>query len=307
MGFQDRDYYREDPRRGDNFAGISSIWKVLIAVNVVIYLLQMLTLNSRGGGVTEWFELSATGVFKNFEVWRLLTCTFCHDPHDLWHLIFNMFGLWLFGNLVEEVYGSREFLKFYLTAAILSSIGFLAVELTVNHFALREIPPMLGASGTVMGVVMVCAFLFPRLKVYVMYVIPVELRWLAAAAVVLDLYPVVLELGGDHAYDHVAHSSHLAGLAYGFCYRYFDLRYSRLFSGNFWKNWRRSFRLAARKRRTDIKLHTPIEEPHEYVDSASFDRQVDEILAKISANGESSLTDAERNLLKEASRRYRRN
>lgn len=303
MGVYDRDYYRQDPPGGGVLGGVAPTCKWLIAINVVVYILQIMTLTSAGGGVTGWFELSAAEVIGRFEIWRLVTSAFCHSPDDPWHLVFNMLGLWIFGNMIESMYGSREFLRFYLTAALLSAIGFLGVELVITQFAIHRIPNELGASGAVMGVMMLCALYYPTMKILVMFVIPIELRWLVAIFVIYDLFPVLRALGGAQIMDNVAHAAHLAGLLYGFLYKKFDLRYSRILAGWSWPGFHRAVRSATRRKPDHVKLYEP---PQEAVPAADLSRRVDEILAKISAHGESSLTETERDILKEASRRYKK-
>lgn len=303
MGVYDRDYYRQDPPGGGVLGGVAPTCKWLIAVNIVVYLLQVVSLTQEGGGVTAWLELSAPEVLGRFEIWRLVTSAFCHSPDDLWHLIFNMLGLWIFGNQVESIYGSREFLRFYLTAAVLSAIGFLGIELVTSRFAVHRVPHELGASGAVMGVMMLCAMYYPSMKILVMFVIPVELRWLVVMYVIYDLYPIVRGLGGAHVMDNVAHSAHLAGLVYGFLYKRFDLRYSRLLSGWNLPGLKRMVRTATRRRPENVRIYEP---PQPAAPTADLSRRVDEILAKISAHGEASLTDTEREILKEASRRYKK-
>lgn len=305
MGVHDRDYYRQEPAGGGMMGGVAPVCKWLIAINVVVYLLQILTINAGREGVTGWLDLSPSDVLGRFQFWRLLTCAFCHSPDDPWHLIFNMLGLWMFGSQIEAIYGPREFLRFYLTAALVSAIGFLGVEMVVTRMAVHRIPHELGASGAVMGVMMLCAMYYPTMKILIMFVIPMELRWVVALFVIYDLYPVLRELGGAQVLDNVAHATHLAGLLYGFLYKKFDLRYARLLADWSWPGLKKMVRTATKRKPEHVKLYEPPPEQVK-VAGAMLDRRVDEILAKISAEGESSLTDSEREILKEASRRYKK-
>jgi membrane associated rhomboid family serine protease len=304
MGFYDRDYYREDPSRGSVLGGTAPACVGLIAVNVVVYILQTLTIQSPDGGVTGWFDLSPEDVFERFQVWRLLTSAFCHHPDAVLHLVFNMFGLWIFGSMIESIYGSREFVRFYLTAAFVSAVGYLGVEKIMSLVAEgHQIHHELGASGAVMGVMMLCATYYPRMTIMIMFVIPVELRWLVGIYIVYDLLPILRQLGGAQVLDHVAHATHLAGLLYGFLYKKYDLRFSRLLADFYWPGWKKAVRTATARKPRNVKLYSPPDEP---VARGDLDRRVDEILAKITAHGEASLTDAERNTLKEASQRYKK-
>ncbi len=297
MGVYDRDYYRNDPPRGGILGGVAPVCKWLIAINVVVFVLQILTLDSPGGGVTKWLEYSTPRVLHG-EVWRLLTYAFCHDVNSRTHLLFNMLGLWIFGAQVEPIYGPREFLRFYLTGAVVSSLGFLAVQLVVGRGG-----TMTGASGAVMAVTMLCALYYPSMKIMVMFVLPVELRWLVVIYVIYDLYPLLMELGGAKFLDNVAHAAHLGGLAYGYLYKHFDLRYSRLMAGWSWPRWKRLVKTTTRRKPESVRLYEP---PEEHAPMPDLKNRVDEILAKISAQGEASLTEPEREILKEASRRFKK-
>jgi membrane associated rhomboid family serine protease len=300
MGVYDRDYYRSDPPRGNILGGVAPVCKWLIAINVAVFVLQLMTDPEAGrGGATEWLWLSADDIVKRFEVWRLLTYAFCHSSKDIWHIVGNMVFLWICGSQVEPIYGPREFLRFYLTAAFLSGLGFVAFALMTG----RSTAPSVGASGAVMGVAMLCALYYPTMKILIMFVLPLEIRWLVAIYVVYDLYPVLRELGGARSLDHVAHAAHLSGLLYGYLYKHFDLRYSRLLAGWNWPNMRRVVRTATKSRPENVRLYSP---PQEAVPTPDLKLRVDEILAKISAQGESSLTESEREILKEASRRFKK-
>jgi hypothetical protein len=214
------------------------------------------------------------------------------------HLAGNMLFLWILGSQVEPIYGQNEFLKFYLTGAFISGLGYLGFSLFMGGNS-----PSLGASGAVMAVTMVCAMYYPSMKILFMFVIPVELRWLVPMYVVFDMYPMLLQLGGAEARDHVAHSAHLSGLLYGYVYKHFDLRYSRLMAGWSWPRLKRLVKTSPIRKSENVRLYEP---PEERAATADLKVRVDEILAKISAQGESSLTDGEREILKEASRRFKK-
>ncbi len=123
-----------------------------------------------------------------------------------------LFFYW-FGSTLEVMYGSREFLLFYLSAALTASLAFVGLDLITGGAA-----PMIGASGAVMGVTMLFAIHYPRHVIYVMLIIPIEVRWLVCLYVIFDLHPVLLALAGDRQFTGVAHAAHLGGLAFGFLY-----------------------------------------------------------------------------------------
>lgn len=299
MGFQDREYYRTTPSGGGALEGVASMCSRLIALNVAVFVGQLLTGGQfGGGGLTDVLVMIPERVIGRFEIWRLLTYAFCHDVDNIWHLIGNMVFLWICGRQIEPIFGGREFLRMYLTAAVVAALCYLAFGL-----AIARPVPMLGASGAVMAVAMICAIYYPTMQISVMFVLPVQLRWLVAAYVVYDLYPVLMALGGRVRKEEVAHAAHLGGLLYGYLYHRYDLRFNRLFGDGGWPQFRRLVRTNVAKRTRKVRIYEP---PDEGQVAAELSRRVDEILAKISAHGESSLTDAEREVLKEASRKYKR-
>ncbi|MGQ0634079.1 MAG: rhomboid family intramembrane serine protease [Planctomycetaceae bacterium] len=297
MGLYDREYYRNDAQSGGGWLKVEgSVVKQLIAVNVAVFVLQLLTWN-RGGGVTDWLDLKPDRVVGRFEIWRLLTYAFCHDPRSAWHIVGNMLFLWICGRPVEPIYGPREFLRFYLTASVFSGLCYTAFCLLTNRLA-----PSLGASGAVMAVTMLCALYFPTQEILLFFVIPVQLRWLVVLFVIFDLHPLLMDLGGGRSMSRVAHAAHLGGLLYGYLYKRFDLRWGRLLADVRLPRWRRLIQ-STTGRRPSVKIYQP---PREKTETAELKQQVDRLLAKISEQGEGSLTDAERDVLKEASRRYKR-
>jgi len=169
---------------------------------------------------------------------------------------------------------------------------------------INDSTPLIGASGAVLAMLMVYSRYYPRHKILLLFVLPVELRFLIWACVIFDLYPVLQALAGRASMSHVAHAAHLGGLLYGYLYHKFDLRFS---------HWRWVERLwglrglpklgAPARRRPQVRVYRP---PLDEAPAQHFNQRVDEILAKISASGEASLTDDEREVLKEASRRYKR-
>jgi hypothetical protein len=199
-----------------------------------------------------------------------------------------MLFLWWFGQTLELMYGSREFLLFYLTAALIASLAFIGLDLFTGVMGTA-----IGASGAVMGVIMLYACYYPRQTIRIMFIIPVEIRWLVLFYVIYDLHPVLLALAGDRMYTGIAHAAHLGGLAFGFAY---------------WKQqWRLEpllerfprFRKSVRAWRSGLKVVRPPERQN------TADDEVDRILAKISDQGVDSLTDKEKRALERASQRYR--
>lgn len=213
--------------------------------------------------------------------WRLLTYGFLHG--GLMHIAFNMYVLWLFGRMLEPIYGSREFLAIYLVGVAVSGLFHVLFQVFQGTAAAA-----IGASGGVMAVTFLCAMHYPRMKLLLMFVFPIEMRWLAV------MYAVVDVLGLANPASGVAHAAHLGGAAFGVAYKYYGWRlipfWDRLLSGaTSWARW---------PRRPKVRIYEPSEE--------MLSARVDALLEKIYEQGEASLTDEERRFLKEASRRFKR-
>jgi membrane associated rhomboid family serine protease len=240
--------------------------------------------------VQEWCELD-TGKVLHGQVWRLVTYAFCHDRLGVWHIFFNMLFLYWFGCTIESMYGGREFLLFYLTAAVVAGLAFVALDLYTGSKI-----PAIGASGSVMAVTMLYAWHFPRETIYLFWLIRVEIRWLVIFYVIVDLHPVLLALAGENFYTGVANSAHLGGLAFGFLYGRYQWRLEPLGESLTQFRWR--WKAHARQLRI-----APETRPQPGSDPVM--RRVDELLVKISESGEASLTDEERLFLQLASERLK--
>ena len=239
--------------------------------------------------VNEWLALQTSKVVRG-QVWRLVTAAFCHDRVNLFHILLNMLGLFWFGVTLESMLGGREFLLFYIAGAVAASLAHIGLD-----FALGSDMPEVGASGPVMAVLMLYAIHYPRNTIRFFWFFPLEVRWIVLFYVIFDLHPVLLALAGNPTYyDQVAHAAHLGGLGFGFLYWKFELNLER-----FWDKLPkfRTPAMGGRRPAGPARRRSP---------ERQLEDEVDRILAKISADGEASLTDHERRTLQRASERYKR-
>jgi membrane associated rhomboid family serine protease len=239
--------------------------------------------------VQDWFELDPKKTVEQFQIWRLLTSAFCHERFGLWHILFNMLFLYWFGQRLERMYGSTEFLLFYLAAAVCASVAYVALA----YYGGSKMPAI-GASGAIMGVMMLYVIYYPFEQFLLFWFIPVPLWAMLAMYVLYDLHPVLLALAGERMFTGVAHASHLGGLAFGFLYWRFGWRLEPLLE-------RIAPATSGRKPRPSrrpviLKFEPPEDE---------LGARVDAILKKISEHGRECLTDEERDILIDASAKYR--
>jgi len=303
MGIYDRDYYRGD---GPSFLGSlverGTVCKWLIGVNVVAFIVQLATrgAGSAHGFFTDALILNRDAVLSGGEVWRLLTYAFLHDTNSLLHIVFNMLFLWWFGRDVEDLYGQREFLFFYLLAALLGGLAFVAVPLGAGL--------CLGASGAVTAVMVLFACHYPRRTILLFFVLPVPIWALVLFEVGMDAWNFLNSLGHPNALT-TAVQVHLAGAGFAFLYRRYDWRLSNWLSGlGFWRR-RRGPRLRVyRPEEDDEREPTPVHaaRPSASLDDEQLEAKMDAVLEKISRTGKESLTESEKQVLLRASEVFRR-
>lgn len=251
----------------------------LLIANAAVFLLVWLL---PGLGVTLGFTPSAA----LSRPWTFITYMFVHG--GLWHLFFNMLGLFFFGPPVEERLGSREFIKYYLICGIIGG-AILAFFFAPNGL-------LVGASGAIYAILLAFAVFWPDMPIYIWGIFPVKAKWLVLAFVIMSL--MAMRGGGN-----VAHWAHLGGLGVGLIY----LKLIPRLSGSMDK----LKKLVSRRRLKVIpgsaQTVKRIEEPRRRRAESEVLDEVDKVLDKISTQGMASLTAEERKLLDEVSRRYRQN
>jgi hypothetical protein len=215
-----------------------------------------------------------------------------------------MLFLWWFGRDIEDLYGPREFLAFYLIAALGGGLVYLITNLAWGAgVTLGGVPyyvPCLGASGAVMAVMVLGVFHYPNRIILLFFIIPVPI-WMCVAFMVLkDLVYFLAQWETTTAV-----SVHLAGAAFAFLYYKFQWRLMNLWPGGW--SWKRRPRLRV-VRDDDDPSQTPV--PVGPSKAAEVDErleaQVDAVLEKVSRYGQDSLTDSEREILFKASEVYRK-
>ncbi|HEX4614123.1 MAG TPA: rhomboid family intramembrane serine protease [Urbifossiella sp.] len=252
--------------------------------------MELIRATQRTSVVQEWCALDTDKVINQGQVWRLLTHAFCHDRMSVFHLLFNMIGLYWFGRTVEIMYGSREFLLFYLAAALIAALAFVGLDLYTGSRV-----PAVGASGAVMAVLMLYTVHFPRETVCCYWFISLEMRWLMALYVIWDLHPVLLALAGDRVFSGIGHAAHLGGLAFGFAYGWYQWRLEPILDRVPWVG----AQAPARPQVRPLRSRYPAAEP------AAATSDYDRVLEKISRSGRESLTEEELAVLRTASEKLK--
>lgn len=250
--------------------------KWLLIANAAVFGVEILVSITTGSeALLVLFGLRPATVIENGWVWQPLTYMFLHA--GLFHLLLNMFVLWMFGAEIEGLWGTEEFLKYYVTCGL----GAAALLFLFNWDSYT-----IGASGAVLGVLLAFGMLFPDRYIYLWFLIPVRAKWLVAGIAALEL---VYLIGGSRG--GIANAAHLGGMAAGWIW----LKRRKGGGGG-------AFERVARKwRRRKLKL---IEGGRDATDSKT-EAEIDRILDKISKHGLDSLSPREVRILDEASGRDR--
>lgn len=302
MGIYDREYYR---REGPGFLRYLSehgkICKWLIGINVVCFVVQTLTTGDQQH--PDWFtqnlDLNAAATLQG-EVWRLLTAAFLHDPGSIWHILFNMIVLWWAGSEMEDLYGSWEFLLFYLVGAVLGNLAQLGFYVATTPGPELIYKAAYGASGAINAVLVLFAFHYPFRRVLVMWVIPMPVWLLVVLALAIDTFGF---LGVD---PHVGHAAHLGGAAFGLVYYKLHWRFLNLFQTL--QSWRKSRPRLRVYREEEPAPRAPVSvatAPRSDVDE-HLEAKLDQVLEKVARHGQDSLTESERQILFRASEVYKK-
>ena len=250
---------------------------------------------------------------SDFRIYQLFTYMFMHA--NFGHLFFNMFALWMFGNTLENIWGSKRFLLFYMVCGIGAGIcqevvQYIQYATTLSNYATvnlgNQVVPMstylnmmntVGASGAIYGLLLAFGMMFPDSRIYLYFLFPIKAKWFVIGYAALEL---IMGIGGA---DNVAHFAHLGGMLFGLILILYWNKHGVNgpdFDLNKWKGWFWKFK--------NRKKYTPYEEvrdepkvPRSDEDynyqRAQKERDIDAILDKVAKNGYDSLTKEEKEFL----------
>ena len=220
--------------------------KNLLIINVLFYLATI--------GLNSAFNYDLVQLLglhyptsSNFGVWQIVSYMFMHSPVGFGHILFNMFALWMFGNTLENVWGPKRFLNYYL----ITGIGAAVIQFIVAYFRINAIEidlsaeqialvlqegaevlgrgmnyenpgmrdlnlavntPTVGASGAVFGILLAFGMMFPNSLIYVYFAFPIKAKYFVMIYGAIELFSGISNNPGDN----VAHFAHLGGMIFGY-------------------------------------------------------------------------------------------
>ena len=238
--------------------------KILVSVNFGIFLLQ--TVARTEGLFFPLFGLVPKLVWSEFMIWQPFTYLFFHG--GIWHLLINMFVLWMFGSELERLWGKEHFLKFYFVTGV-------GAGLVTMIFGLNSMTPIVGASGAVYGVLLAYGLTYPNRTVYLYGIIPIKSLWF-----VIGIGVIAFMSSFDNV-SQISHLTHLSGMMIGYLMLKRPIRFNDL--------W-----FTIRKRTLEYKIK---HEEKKVSQHQAIEREIDRILDKINREGFESLTEEEHDRL----------
>ena len=209
-------YYYNNGSGGGFMSNVPKAVKHIIIINVLMLVLTYLN----NPLMSKWFALNPISFL--WKPWQLVTYMFMHGGFG--HLFFNMYTLFIFGSVLENVWGTKKFLTFYFVTGIGAALVNIGVQYLTGSFALT-----VGASGAIYGILMGYAMLYPdSMLTLILPPVSMKAKWF-----VLIFAGIELLLGiSNNPADNVAHFAHLGGLIFAFLLLMFWKKRRRLYGRN---------------------------------------------------------------------------
>jgi membrane associated rhomboid family serine protease len=190
-------YYREN----NLYNSIPAVTRNLLIINLVVWLACLLFKH------LELYLALFNYDSGYFKMYQLVTYMFTHVSFD--HIFFNMFALFMFGGVLENFWGQKRYLIYYMV----TGIGAGLVQLLICHLqGIVEPVPTIGASGAIFGLLLAFGMLFPDTPLYLMFIpIPVKAKYMVIGYGLIEFFFGVANSSGDN----VAHFAHLGGMLFG--------------------------------------------------------------------------------------------
>jgi membrane associated rhomboid family serine protease len=313
MGLSDRDYFRDNYDRkqrssrgkGKRVAAMSVTMRIVI-VNLFLWLANGLFFPD-SNLLTAILAMPAGVIGEPLYWYTFLTSGFVHSPSDFMHILFNMIGLLMFGygialgngvggvgltrtDNIEWRLGRVEYFLFYILAIIFAG---------VSHGIFSSHVGGLGASGGVVAIIVMYAFLYPNNTILIMFVIPMPMWVFGIFIVGADFLGAI-----DRSASGIGYTAHLGGAFFALLYYYFMFKKKRAFTDVF-----ALIKKLAKLPKTKLKIHKSDgnysdTKNKNNMDEAEFKERLDQILERHDKVGEAGLTEEERKFLQEAVKKY---
>ena len=304
---------------------IPTMTKNLLVINILAFLATWVFQRS-GVDLNAMFGLHFF-LASDFHVYQFLTYMFLHGGFT--HILFNMFALWMFGSVIERVWGPKKFIFYYIVCGV--GAGIMQEIVQYVNFSVQGLAAYdyvsisgqriamdmflnqwmtIGASGAVYGILLAFGMIFPNERLFIIPIpFPIKAKWLIIGYIFIELFSAMGQSDG------VAHMAHLGGMLFGFLLiRYWQKhpdssqRFGRSSGMEFFDNMKRKYESRKEQNRWQQTSTTGANDPRRETDEEYNARQkqrqdeIDAILDKIRRSGYDSLTKEEKKKLFEQSR-----
>jgi len=217
--------------RGSSYTGhFPPAVKWLLISNTVVFLLWSMSSDFLQSSVLRYLALHPAGVLKSGQIWQLATYLFLHG--GIWHLIFNMLTLWMFGTPLERDWGTRQFLRYYFICGIGAGLCDIALSAAIGNWNTSTI----GASGAIYGLLLGFGFCYPDQTVLMGFLFPIKAKYMVMIYAAVELW---MSRGVNTGVSNIAH---LGGMAVGFVYLKNRTRSRRRQSNLTLPDWKGAYR-----------------------------------------------------------------
>jgi membrane associated rhomboid family serine protease len=212
--------------------------KWLLIVNVAVFVLWSLGSPEFQRGVLRYLALSTEWTAGSLYLWGLFTYLFLHG--GVWHLVFNMLTLWMFGSPLERDWGTRRFLKYYFICGIGAGLCDLLANLLLGHRT-----STIGASGAIYGLLLAFGVCYPEQTVLMNFLFPIKAKYMVMIYAAIELW---MSIGVNSGVSNIAH---LGGMAVGYVYLKSSLPNLKLPD---WRGAYRQWRLQRAKKKFQVYM-----------------------------------------------------
>ncbi len=295
MPLYDRPYMRDEPSRyGQSGRGPmrgmtlgmpkpTPAVKMILIINVIVFAAQMFLdrpSHKYPAGLVSTYLGVTVGAF--WQVWRYITFQFLHA--GFWHILLNMLGVYVLGSTFERQFGSRKFVKFYLSCGVVAGIAYVLIGSLSTDFPPSM--PIIGASGGVYGLVLACAVFFPSIYIIFLF-FPVPIRFASLIIFGAMILYVLQAFAAGRVGAAMSDVAHLGGAVAAAVWIWLIPRFRAGIQSTMQERNRGAWEKKLQKR-------------------AQRATEVNRILAKIQQQGLTSLTNKEKKTLREATEQQRR-
>jgi membrane associated rhomboid family serine protease len=232
-------FYRQGPHRpggygaGLGFPTLTPLVRIIMIACGAVWFLQFIAYRA-GYDFAGLFGVVPERVIRGF-LWQPVTYMFLHSPVHLFHILFNMLMLWMFGGELERFWGSRAFVRYYLVCGVGAGIAATIFGLSISGLAAI---PVIGASGAIYGLFMAYGMVFSERVILFMLIFPMKARTMAAIMFAIAFFSTFGQSGGG-----ISHVAHLGGAVVGYLYLKRAWRIGDFYRELKWKIRRRRFKV----------------------------------------------------------------